>query len=246
MDSVNWTYRKFYTALKHFAAQKGYGFQTALSQSSGVSVAFINQILKNEAKKASFELQVKIAEALGFDYESFLKLGERIVKEKSKANEIQTNYKSILNAFDSDATSSDSAFCFYIPFFESDSLSDPPSSKIIISESKLKGREGHEFQAIRVIDNSMWPKFPEGSVLVIDKDDKSFIEGKLYAIKNLAEQKLMIRRPRKNKWKNKSMDSEYFALMCDNPDYLPNLAEVKWKELVIGKVILMLRNLEDE
>lgn len=242
MESIESAYENFHVALRHLAEREGRGFQTFLSQKIGVSLGFINQVLKGEVKKAGFETQVKIANALGYDYLEFMKLGSRLIRERQGSYQ-QNAYFSTLTSFTADfKTKRDSADCLYIPFFESNSLSEQPTSNVTIAASSLRGKKGHEMRALKVTDNSMWPQIPEGSVAVIDEDDRRFLDGKIFAIKNIAEDQMVIRRPREAGFG----DTNYIALMCDNPDYLPNLTGNRWKDLVIGKVILTLRNLEDE
>jgi transcriptional regulator with XRE-family HTH domain len=61
--------------------REGYGGQTAIAHSMGVSVSYINQIATGK-KKPGFKAQQKIADACGYDYESFLNLGRDLIQQE--------------------------------------------------------------------------------------------------------------------------------------------------------------------
>lgn len=62
--------------------KEGRGTQSILAAEVGKSGSYISQIL-NQKKKASFDTQVVLAEAVGYTYESFLALGRRLLSGES-------------------------------------------------------------------------------------------------------------------------------------------------------------------
>lgn len=73
------TYGYFYKMLSYVIAQRGHGAQIVLAIDTGVSEAHISQIISGKGR-ASFDLQVAIARALGYGYPDFLEQGRRLVE----------------------------------------------------------------------------------------------------------------------------------------------------------------------
>lgn len=250
MDDVSFAYEKFYAALKHVGERQGRGFQTNLAKQIGVSLGFINQVFKGEFKRAGFETQVKIASALGYDYLEFLEFGSRLITaQRQKHQHQQNSYSYASGNFFSDVRSrgafksqKDAGTCLFIPIYEHDDLYNSPTSRVVVAASELEGRAGHLFRGVRVVDSCMWPLIPAESVIIVDEDDRIFVDGKIYALRSPTDGKLIIRRL----WEKKLEDSKGIALMCANPECLPDLTTESFSRLVIGKVILLLRNFENE
>jgi len=70
----------FLTALDYLSKNFDWGWQNALSIDTKISDGYISQII-NKTRKPSFDIQVKIAKSLGYDYIDFLELGKRLIKE---------------------------------------------------------------------------------------------------------------------------------------------------------------------
>lgn len=78
--------RYFHAAFVHCANEKnGYGGQTIIAQEMGVSLQYINQIVKKK-KKPGFKSQVKLAEACGYKLEEFLQLGKDVLSKEKPTN----------------------------------------------------------------------------------------------------------------------------------------------------------------
>ncbi len=65
--------------LSYVIAQRGHGAQIVLAIDTGVSEAHISQIISGKGR-ASFDLQVAIARALGYGYLDFMEQGRRLVE----------------------------------------------------------------------------------------------------------------------------------------------------------------------
>lgn len=72
-------YTCFLEALSAALKKEGHGAKTSLSISVGITLSHLSQISNNK-KKASFETQEAIANALGYDYIGFLTLGRKLIE----------------------------------------------------------------------------------------------------------------------------------------------------------------------
>lgn len=79
MDEIERTYARFIRSFKYFMEKGGHGFQKEISAITDISQSFLSRIGHGK-KKASFEHQVKISEAIGYSYEKFLELGNALLK----------------------------------------------------------------------------------------------------------------------------------------------------------------------
>lgn len=79
MPNSGKTYEYFYKLLTHIVEQRGHGVQVVLAIDTGVSDGHISQVI-NGKRKASFDLQVAIAKALGYSYLDFMEQGRRLVE----------------------------------------------------------------------------------------------------------------------------------------------------------------------
>jgi hypothetical protein len=72
-------YIYFQKALEFWIDETGTGYQKILSIGTEYGKSYISQLLNPERKKPiPFEAQVKIADACGYDYLSFLQLGKQL------------------------------------------------------------------------------------------------------------------------------------------------------------------------
>jgi hypothetical protein len=72
-------YLYFQKALEFWIDETGTGYQKILSIGTEYGKSYISQLLNPERKKPiPFEAQVKIADACGYDYLSFLRLGKQL------------------------------------------------------------------------------------------------------------------------------------------------------------------------
>ena len=70
----------FQAALKHILKEKGYGAQSFYARKTGIKQQYISAI-KNGTQTGSEATRRKIAEAAGYTYDDFFKLGRKILYE---------------------------------------------------------------------------------------------------------------------------------------------------------------------
>jgi len=56
-------------------------------------------------------------------------------------------------------------------------------STVIIYKPELHGRARHDLRAVRVGGDSMWPCIPEGSIVVVDLNDKEFVDKRIFVLR---------------------------------------------------------------
>ena len=84
----------FKRAFLYCAKEKeGHGGQTAIALSMGVSLSYINQIATGK-KNPGLKAQQRIADACGYDYDSFLQLGHDLI-QKEEGLSPTTEHRSI-------------------------------------------------------------------------------------------------------------------------------------------------------
>jgi transcriptional regulator with XRE-family HTH domain len=90
MKNKSKEYDYFLSALRDFDSRFGWGAKSAVAEKSGYTPAYVSLILTGE-KRPSFDAQVVIANACGFDYLDFLRLGREIVEKRpgGKLRELQ-------------------------------------------------------------------------------------------------------------------------------------------------------------
>lgn len=77
-------YDYFKAALNTWVKETGTGYQKVLSIETGYGKSYISQLFNPKREKPiSFEVQIKIAEACGEDYLSFLEKGRELLERKS-------------------------------------------------------------------------------------------------------------------------------------------------------------------
>ncbi|MFO7737767.1 MAG: S24 family peptidase, partial [Desulfatiglandaceae bacterium] len=186
--------------------------------------------------------RARIAEAVDRRYEECLEIGRFIVENRHKREPGAGFYQhSIEEIFKSQKTHP--VDCKPIPLYESDDVSAEPTSNINLAVSEIYDKINHRLIALRAQDDSMWPSIPKGTIAIIDLNNKKFSDNRTFLVKHMVLQKFVIRACRINKL-NPQKD-EYIALISQNPEYLPEITGAGWKKLVVGKVIMILRNLEN-
>ena len=136
-----------------------------------------------------------------------------------------------------------------IPFYESGRLaagrsgwefndSENPESMVVVYRPELRrhGRAARNLVAVRVGGDSMEPTIPRGSIVVIDQDDRAFVDRKIWCVRppdgQTAVKRLRI-------W------SQGFVLVSDNPEYPPEPVAAEWPDLCVGRVIWQWRTMEE-
>ena len=190
----------------------------------------------------------EIAAKLGLDYE--VMVGAR--RAGSGEGEKQDLEINVVNMSDADNPEEKSGFR-YIPLHEDGLLmtgseglvltkEQTPDSAVVVNKRELHARVDHDVRAIRVNDDSMWPRLPEGSIVFVDTEDRKFVDGKVYVVQNpeTLPPKATIKSVRK-------LDQKHFhgyALISENQRYLPIMSDEKWEDLVVGRAVWVWRNLE--
>ncbi|MCG8642299.1 MAG: hypothetical protein MI862_21415, partial [Desulfobacterales bacterium] len=88
MESLPDSYQYFIAALKHTKQKKGAGFQNNLAITVEKSEPYISKVI-NQKSIASFNLQNKIAEACGYEYDEFLSFGKKLARGGKFIDEIK-------------------------------------------------------------------------------------------------------------------------------------------------------------
>jgi len=182
------TTQHFRAAFKYSFSRSDFKNQKAVASAAGVSESVISEINKN--KSYGPRTQTKIARAFGYDLLDFLILGKRLADGDSPEQSVKITVESrhekkILENFETGYNA--------IPLYESGKLAagekgmifDPyeqPVSSIMINHQELTGRLNHRLVGLRVGGASMVPLIPQGSIVVIDLNDREFVNGKIYAV----------------------------------------------------------------
>ena len=235
----------FRKAYEYVFERSRFKTQKALAEEAGVSEAALSEI-KKKKKNYGHKTQTGIARALGYELLDFLDLGRKLI-ESEKPAKFNTSVK-ITDSIYEDDWDKFSHLYRKIPIYESGRLAagtnglifDPyeeSSSHLILPHNEL-GRQMHNLRGLRVGGPSMRPLIPEKSVVVVDMDDRDFYKNRVYAVNFPENGENVAAVKRVQKWK------DGFALVSENPDFPPELTELDWGELCVGRVIWVWRTLE--
>ncbi|MFP4477313.1 MAG: S24 family peptidase [Desulfatibacillaceae bacterium] len=264
--SENDTKEQFWAALRYCYERSDFNNQEALASEASVSQSTISEMLSKK-KGFRPPTQAKIARVFGYELIDFLALGRSLLRRGGPPpgqaawtvgeNRGQNGWEPS-GSFSSRVSESqpmwgtglESASAFYreVPVYETARLLEGPngllfdstdagSYTVAVSRSDLFGRENHVLAAMVMSDKSMEPTIPEGSTVVIDADDKVFVQGRLYVIRLPEQERGIIRRVQK--W------SKGYILMCDNPKEGIEPLELGWHNLCAGRVIRAWKNMEN-
>ncbi len=244
--------QEFLEALRERNKEYGRGFQTFIATDIGKTKGAFTSIFKyfkNEIElekvKLSFDLQVEIAEACGTDYIAFIQKGRDLIEGKPTPLIVQTNSdeeKDLLTPKAPDYRG--------VPLMESGKLAawsnessfdeyERPSCEVIVYLPELGHRANHNLVAARVGGDSMEPIIPKDAIIIIDKDDREFVDDKIFAvaIEDAGVQNLAV------KYVRKFEVAKGFSLWSENRQYQPRLVtESDWLRLCVGRVIWMWRS----
>lgn len=224
---------------KHYPRQ-----ERLLAETLGISPAQINNI-KHGRRAGTESWRRWVADQLGVDYNEMIEMGQsgeetqnaiiRAVGPEGVSPEETPGYR-IVPLHESGAL---------IRGFESPRLDkrSASSASLVISHSELQGRAGRDLRALRVTDDSMWPRMPEGSIVFVDLDDRRLVDDRLYVVCNPAADppEAVIRRVRRVA---QGQAAHGFILVSENQRFLPEMTELDWESLVIGRAIWVWRNAE--
>ena len=118
---------------------------------------------------------------------------------------------------------------------------EAPTSDVLVYTPELGHRAKHNLTAARVGGDSMEPLVPMNSIIIVDMDDKEFVDNKVFAvaIDEGGVKTLAVKRVRKFE------KAKGFVLWSENQEYQPVLVvESDWLRLCVGRVVWMWRSFE--
>lgn len=245
--------RAFREALDYCYKNRGWA-QKHLADHSGLAQSTISALLNRKAGKRQ-ETQTKIANAFGYDLVDFLALGRRILSGDDRPDVPPPAGLAPVVVAESGQDIEDLKgqidYFRPVPLYESGSVAagpsgtafdynEKPDSSVLVYRPELGHRAKHQLRATRVIGDSMEPVIPEGSIVVVDMDDRRLVDGRIYAI---ARTDIDI--PLVASIKRVHPANEAFVLLSENKDYPPEVVAVDWPELCVGRVVWMWRNVEE-
>jgi len=114
--------------------------------------------------------------------------------------------------------------------------------QLIIGRPELEERATHDLHGLRIVDDSMWPRVPERSVVFIDLDDRRFVDNAIYVVRDPSSEppKAILRCVRRLE----QASYRGFAFVSENQRYLPEMSDRNWDTLVVGRAVWVWRGIE--
>ncbi len=236
----------FRAAFRYCFKNSEFKSQKAVAMVAGVSESTISEMMTK--KSYSPQTQAKIAKVFGYyDLLDFFALGRKLLEGNHKPDSFIIQVES-----DQEKAVLEEQIgrCRAVPLYESGKLAagekglmfDPYEqsvSVIILYQKELTGRMNHKLIGLKVGGTSMSPVIPPGSVVVIDLDDHELVNNKIYAVNYPQNGENIAAVKRVQKWRHGLV-----LLSCD-PEYPPELSELDWNELCVGRAVWIWRSLED-
>jgi transcriptional regulator with XRE-family HTH domain len=265
MSTENDTKEQFWAALRYCYERSDFNNQEALASEADVSQSTISEMLSKK-KGFRPPTQAKIARVFGYELIDFLALGRSLLRRggppPGQAAWTPGESKGAPNAWEiapqariaeaaakwGSGLEGSSSFYREVPVYETARLLEAPngllfdstdtgSYSVAVSRSDLFGRETHVLAAVVMADKAMEATIPEGSTVVVDADDKVFVQGKLFVVKLPGQERGIIRRVQK--W------AKGYVLVCDNTKFPPEPLEAAWQDLCAGRVVRAWKNMEN-
>ncbi len=248
MDTLQTTHH-FRAAFRYCLKKSEFRSQRAVAEAAMISESSLSEMLSK--KSYSPNTQAKIARVFGYDdLLDFLALGRKLSEGTPLRDGGGQFIVSIGSEQDEDIFEKHREDYKLIPLYESGKLAagengvifDPyeePSSTFIMSQNDLTGRKNHRLIGLRVGGESMSPVIPMGSFVIVDLDDRVFLNNKIYAVNYPQNGENIAAVKRVQKWEHG------FVLLSSNPEYPPELSESDWADLCVGRTIRIWRSLED-
>lgn len=217
----------------------------------GISYSQLSNMLADNPKKGgSEETRIKICEKIGIDYRSLIQSGHSDIKKISKYPDSIIHSLLVRGSSQREEELLKGTIDDYrgIPLYESGRLAagingvdfDPyeePSYNVIVNKFELKGCQNHRLLAFRVGGDSMNPTVTEGSIVVVDLDNKEYFDRKIYAVCFREDGDMFAAVKRVKKWDGG------FVLISDNPDYPPDAVNIDWYDLCVGRIVWQWKNM---
>ncbi len=223
--------------------------QADLARVLGVAPQRMNDYLGNRVNFSESRRQ-KIANFFGMTYLEMLNFGHQLEtgqsvekeprpliiqtrtgKEQDLLEENAANYRGVPLLCEGRlaAWSNGSAFNIY----------EKAESEMVVYLPELGHHANHNLIGARVGGDSMEPLIPKNSIVIVDLDDREFMDNKTFVL-NVNEggvDTAVIKRVIKTE------ESKGFVLWSENPEHAPRIVvESDWLRLCIGRVIWMWRS----
>ncbi len=236
----------FRKAVMDYLSEKGRGSQKKLAEDAGLTPKHLNDFL-GERRPLVEEDQLRLLSVIKENYISFIQRGKNAIDGKISPAEPRPII--IQEAKSGNLEQGD---FLPIPLYESGRLSafsggmafDPyekATDYVLVYIRELEGRTKHKLVAGKVGGDSMIPLIPQNSIVIVDFDDRKFVDKKIYAVNDNGGgvDTAQIKRVRKVD-RHKS-----FLLFSENDLYPPIMSNMDWDRLCIGRVVWMWRSLLD-
>lgn len=224
---------------KHYPRQ-----ERLLADKLGISTPQLNNI-KHGRRSGTESWRRWVAEQLGLDYDEMIGVDRSVADTQNAVIRVVGSEEAALE---------ENAGYRVVPLHETGLLTRGLSrlsfgkntksqSAVVISHSGLRERAGHEMRALRITDDSMWPRAPEGSVVFVDLDDRRFVDDRLYVVvsPSMETPTGVLRRVRKV---SREGNPEGYVLISENRRYLPEMTDLSWEDMVVGRAVWIWRDLE--
>lgn len=240
----------FRNAIQEYLEKKPRGAQKILAQQVGLTPIHLNDFLGSRRTLTETD-RLKLCAIIGVDYISMLQRGKALTNTKTTSKEslhpiiVQTNSTEKIELIEQKPSKYKG-----IPLMESGRLSawsngaafdtyENPKSEVIVYLPELGHRAKHNLVAAKVGGDSMEPIIPKDAIVIIDKDDREFVDNKIFAVavEEGGVQNLAV------KYVRKFQEAKGFLLLSENQRYQPRLVtEPDWLRLCVGRVIWMWRS----
>ena len=217
----------FGLALKAEIESRPRGFRNILAKETGVQAAQITNIIGGRAY-GSEERRRVLAEALGWDYEEFLRYGKSIAENKPYKRPAPHT------------PAPDAASYYAVPFHKKVVKVGNPGGSIFVPDSSEnhqpillnkryidKQTDSANLAAFLMPDNNMEPTIVKGRIVIVDLAQRAPNHGSIYLIADTSNQ-YTVRRVQ-------AKDEDIF-LLSDNPKNSAELLNQPWNEVVVGRV----------
>ena len=232
----------FRKAIWDYLKGKPRGAQTRLAENSGITRIHLNDFLAG--RRAMKEpLRFQITNYLECDYLDFLKRGKALLEGKPLSPDPTSRPFICMTRDEVQSKNIDTDVFIPIPYHKSGGADAFVRGKafdiyeevrdfVMVYAPGLPGRASHNLRAIDVLGDSMEPTIPQDAIIIIDLDDREFINDKIYAVNkdDYGIDLINIKRV-KSDWENKVL-----LLVPDNKKYQVVIPEMEWFQLCIGRV----------
>lgn len=211
---------------------RGWGSIARFAEILGVTPAQVSNMFAPIPRRCGDETwRREVAAKLGLAYDGLIGHGKKTCATDADVAFDKSDYRSI-------------------PLYESgrlaagvNGMSFDPYEKVsrhaVVYSPELGHRSRHDLRAMRVGGDSMAPLIPEGSMVVVDVNDRDFIDNRIYAVaveEGGVEMVATVKRVKKI--------NGGFVLLPENRSYNPDIVQKDWLDFCLGRVVWLWRSLE--